>query len=92
MLYFVDVDVGVFEKYCMTEDEIEAHRLTFLQKSFKSCCIIKNTFVLDKIMDARLKVHKNMYIGETGLLLCTYSCCDIESVEILGGKILSKCS
>ncbi len=50
-----------FEKQEIPEEEAEMHRYTFLQKISKSGCIVKSTFIMEKIMDAKMLNLGNLY-------------------------------
>ena len=50
-----------FTKHFVTEEKAEIHQYTFLQKVARSGCIIKSTFVLAKVMDARHASLNNLY-------------------------------
>ena len=56
-------DEAVFEKLKMPAEEVQNCKLTMLQKTAKSTCILKNTYILDKLMNARMKSNKNCYLG-----------------------------
>ena len=53
-----------FEKHKVTEEERQDFVMTMLQKVAKSTCIIKTTYVLDKICDARNMLAVNIYYCE----------------------------
>ena len=57
----------------MSEEQMENCRLTLLQKTAKSTCILKNTYILDKVMNARNKVCQNLYVGKEVLIVIFYS-------------------
>ena len=57
----------------MSEEQMENCRLTLLQKTAKSTCILKNTYILDKVMNARNKVCQNLYVGKEVLTVQFYS-------------------
>ena len=65
--FFTKLDVSdqnfdvFFEKHKVTPEERQDYEMTMLQKVAKSSCIIKTTFVLDKICDARNMLAVNIY-------------------------------
>ena len=58
----------LFEKHFVTEDEAELFQSTLLQKSAKSTCIVKNTYLLGKVMDAKKKTMQNLYFSKYYLI------------------------
>ena len=48
----------------MSAEERKDFEMTMLQKVAKSTCIIKTTFILDKICDARNMLAVNIYYCE----------------------------
>ncbi|XP_023343220.1 ankyrin-3 isoform X2 [Eurytemora carolleeae] len=54
--------IQVFEKYGLPLEDSEDLGLTLLCKVAKSTCIVKTTYILDKIMEARHQVKVNEYL------------------------------
>ena len=54
----------LFETLSVTKDEAELWQSTLLQKSAKSTCIVKNTYLLGKVMDAKKKTMENLYFSK----------------------------
>ena len=52
------------EKNSIKKDEAETWQSTLLQKAATSTCIIKNTYLLGKVMDARKKQLSNLYFSK----------------------------
>lgn len=50
-----------FSKHSITQEDAEMYQYTFLQKVAKSGCIVKSTYILEKIMDARTAEVANLY-------------------------------
>ena len=66
--FFCNVDLksynDLFEKHCIPEEEAEMWQSTLLQKAAKSTCIVKNTYLLGKVMDAKKKNSMNLYFSK----------------------------
>ena len=54
----------LFEKHSIPEEEAEMWQSTLLQKAAKSTCIVKNTYLLGKVMDAKKKNSMNLYFSK----------------------------
>ena len=59
-----------FEKHGIEEDEAEVFQYSILKKAAKSTCIIKNTYMLGKVMDAKTKENMNLYFSKYFTLHC----------------------
>ena len=53
-----------FEKHSIGEEEAEMFQYTLLQKSAKGTCIVQNTYLLGKVMDAKEKNSRNLYFSK----------------------------
>ena len=53
-----------FAKHSVKEEDAEMYEWTLLQKAAHSTCIIKNTFLLEKVMDAKQKNSQNLYFSK----------------------------
>ena len=54
----------LFEKHSIPEEEAVTWQSTLLQKAAKSTCIVKNTYLLGKVMDAKKKNSMNLYFSK----------------------------
>ena len=54
----------LFEKHSIPEEEADMWQSTLLQKAAKSTCIVKNTYLLGKVMDAKKKNSMNLYFSK----------------------------
>ena len=52
------------EKHSIPEDEAITWKYTMLQKSAKSTCIVKNTYLIGKVMEAKKKECTNLYFSK----------------------------
>jgi hypothetical protein len=55
---------NLFERHSIQEEEAEVWQYTILQKAAKSTCIVKNTYLLGKVMDAKKKECINLYFSK----------------------------
>ena len=53
-----------FEKHGIEDDEAELFQYSILKKAAKSTCIVKNTYLLGKVMDAKQKENMNLYFSK----------------------------
>ena len=52
------------EKHSIPDDESKLWNYTMLQKAAISTCIVKNTYLLEKVMDAKKKECINLYFSK----------------------------
>ena len=76
------IDESLIQSCGLDKDEVDDHTLTLLQKTAKSTCIVKNTFILDHVMNARKKIAQNMYIGKCKATACFYYHQESKSAKV----------
>ena len=78
----------LFEKHSIPEEEAEMWQSTLLQKAAKSTCIVKNTYLLGKVMDAKKKNSMNLYFSKY-MIFIALACTSPETKK--ASYLVTKC-